>query len=139
MNKIKQYNQLIEIIVYDFVCRLYKEEWIEDTVYKTDYRIMDYQGINQWPVEIWDRFLSIDDIIMCEKYKISTKLLIEYYDKWLEAYYDNKTLWVNFYNYCLREKDNQWYYENEFEQLKQSKEKAKQAKKQLETILKERA
>lgn len=100
---ITEYNDLIEKIVKEFATRYYKELFNEDD---PDYRLIDYEWINFWPLEISDEYYSIDDMLMTIKYDIPLKLVSEYYNKWLEAHLDNKELWINLYNYYLKNKYN---------------------------------
>ena len=105
MNKITKYNKIVEEIVWDFVKRVFKELTWEEEPIKNDYRIMDYQWINQGPVEVFDRYFCLSDIIICEAYQIPTKILFDYCDEELDAYMKDETLWINFYNYAMKDKD----------------------------------
>lgn len=138
MNKITQYNQLIESIVWDWYVRYSKElyEQEENELYKTDFRIIEYQGINQWPVECNDRFFSLDDILMCELHNISCKYLQDYYDESLEAHMEWKDFFINFYNYALQNINPKRYKQNQDRELKESENKVKLAKKELKELLK---
>lgn len=121
---IEEYNKIVGKIVFEFVKRYYKENFWEEAT-KEDYRLMDYQGINTWPIDINDRFFSLDNILMCEKYKISTKILKEFYDEELGAHYRNETLWVDFYNYWRKKENLEKYKKEELEQSEKKTEKAK--------------
>ena len=94
---ILKYNNLIQDIVKNFAIRYYNE-WEDEKVEvdNTDYRIINYAWINQWPVDICDMFFSIDDILIAEMYNIPIETFIEYYDlclskKWIPG--------INLYNY----------------------------------------
>lgn len=135
---IDTYNKLIEEIVWKWYIRYAKElyELEENQLYKTDIRIMWYNWVLQWPVECSDRFFTIDEILLCEANNIPCRILQKYYDKRLDLHMENKELGINLYNYWLRKKNNQKYYEDEFENLKKSKENVKKAKEELENIIK---
>lgn len=124
---INQYNKIIEEIVFQFTKRFYKEYFWEEAT-KEDYRLMDYQGINIWPIDINDRFFSLNNILMCEKYKIPIQILIDFYDEELEAHYRNETLWVDFYNYWRKKENLEKYKKEEKEELEQSEKKTEKAK-----------
>jgi hypothetical protein len=96
---------------------------------------MDYQGINDWPLEICDEFYSINDILITIKHNIPLQITRERYNKQLDAHMEDKIFWINLYNYYLRNKDNQKYYENHFESLKKSKKAVEVAKEELEKAI----
>lgn len=129
MKLITQYNQLIEEIVWNWYKRYSKEIYEqEEDLYKTDYRIMDHYKVNEWPVEINDRFFSLNDILLCEAYNIPCKYLQDYYDEDLEAHMKDETLGINFYNYWMKNKNPKEYSKQENKELKESKERVKKAK-----------
>lgn len=130
---IEEYNKIVEEIVFQFTKRFYKEYFWEEAT-KEDYRLMDYQGINIWPININDYCFGLDNILMCEKHKIPIKILIEFYDEELEAHYKNETLWVDFYNYWRKKSNLEKYKKEEKESLEKSKKKCEEAKEQLLNI-----
>lgn len=130
---INKYNQIIEQIVDEFARRYYKE-CFNEREYK-DFQLMDYQGINDWPLEICDEFYSINDILITIKHNIPLQITRERYNKQLDAHMEDKIFWINLYNYYLRNKDNQKYYENHFESLKKSKKAVEVAKEELEKAI----
>lgn len=132
-NYMLEYNKLIEQIVEEFATRYYKECFNED---ETDYRLMDYQWINQWPLEICDEFYCIDDILMTIKFNIPLKIVRERYNKNLDWYMEDKPLWINLYNYALREINPKRYEAKEKRELKQSEENVDKAKEELFNCLK---
>ena len=99
MKLITKYNKLIDEIVFEFVKRLYKEENIWEEPTKYDYDLMDYMGVNQWPIEIWDRYINLDDIIMCEAHQFPAKSIIEYTDYDYERYNEWKEKITNYYSF----------------------------------------
>ncbi len=122
---INKYNKIIEEIVKEFAIRYYKE-CFNERKYK-DYRLIDYQGIKNWPLEICDEFYSINDILITIKYNIPLKIVREWYNKSLEVNYKWETM-ENLYNFfrktCYKES------------LKKSEENVKKAKEELEKIIK---
>ena len=132
MKNIIKYNKLIDIIVYDFVKRYYKEIF-QEKAEQSDFEIMNYAGINSWPVEIQDMYLGIDDILVAELYQIPCKIYYDYYNLCLDT--DWKP-WINLYNYfrktCYKEK----YEAEEKESLKRSEENVAYAKQELEKAIK---
>ncbi len=122
---INKYNKIIEEIVKEFAIRYYKE-CFNERKYK-DYRLIDYQGIKNWPLDICDEFYSINDILITIKYNIPLKIVREWYNKSLEVNYKWETM-ENLYNFfrktCYKES------------LKKSEENVKKAKEELEKIIK---
>jgi hypothetical protein len=99
MKLITKYNKLIDEIVFEFLKRLYKEEpWVEEPI-RSDYDLMEYQWVNQWPIFIFDRYISLDDIIMCEAHQFPAKSVIEYTDYEYERHMDWKERITNYYNF----------------------------------------
>lgn len=131
---INKYNKIIEEIVEEFAKRYYKE-CFNERKYK-DYRLMDYQNINEWPLEICDEFYSINDILITIKYNIPLKIVREYYNKSLEAHMEDKPFWINLYNYFRKTCYKESYEAEEKKSLEQSKENVKKAKEELFNCLK---
>ena len=77
-----------------FFKRFYKELDWEDKDYFDD-EIITYQGYPHM-VNIWDMYLSIEDLRMCEQYQIPMQTLIDWYRKRLE-----EDLKINLYNYFI--------------------------------------
>lgn len=75
-----------------FFKRFYKEIYEDDKDYFDD-EITTYQGYPHM-VYIWDMYLSIEDLRMCEQYKIPMQTLVDWYRKRLE-----QDLKINLYNY----------------------------------------
>lgn len=125
---IEKYNKLIEQIVEDFATRYYKELFNED---KTDYYLMDYQWINQGPLEICDEFYCIDDILMTIKYNIPLKIVRERYNKRLDLHMEDKELWINLYNFFRKTCYKESYEAEERKSLEKSEENVKKAKEEL--------
>lgn len=75
-----------------FFKRFYKELDWEDREYFDD-EIITYQWYPHM-VNIWDMYLWIEDIRMCEEYKIPIQTLINWYRKRLD-----EELKINLYNY----------------------------------------
>jgi hypothetical protein len=132
---INQYNELVQKIVHNFISRLFLEDKIWEAPDSNDYRIIDYNWVLQWPVEIRDLYLSLDDILICEANWFTANSLIDYYDADLEASYQNKTLWINYYNYTLKNLDKVAYEKRLATELKESEERVKEAEKQFLSIL----
>jgi hypothetical protein len=139
---INQYNKLVQKIVHNFISRLFLEDKIWEVPEPNDYRIIDYNWVLQWPIEIWDRYLSLDDILICEANWFTANSLIDYYDEDLGAYYNNNPvwvinlekpswLWINYYNYTLKNLDKVAYEKRQANELKESEEKVKEAKESL--------
>lgn len=143
---INQYNELIQKIVFNFVSRLYLETPWEEQPNENDYHIMDYKWVLQGPIDLFDRYLSLDDILICEANWFTANSLIDYYDDDLEVYYNNnpvwvinleKTswLWINYYNYTLKNLDKVAYEKRKANELKESEEKVKEAKETFYKII----
>jgi hypothetical protein len=77
-----------------FFKRFYKEIYGEDQDYFND-EIITYKGYPHM-VYIWDMYLSIEDIRMCEEYNIPMQLLVEWYWKVIE-----EDIKINLYNYFI--------------------------------------
>ena len=77
-------------------------------------------------MEVCDEYYSIDDILIAIKYNIPMKIVRERYDR--------KD--VILYKYYLRSNDNQKYFEDEFESLKESEKKVEKAKEAFFNCLK---
>ena len=95
----KQYNNLIKKIVKEFVEQLYIEENIWEVPDETDYRIMEYNWVLQWPLELWDRYIPIDEILLQKANWFSSKSVIDYYDYSLEKLMRDEIVEVNYYNF----------------------------------------
>jgi hypothetical protein len=89
---------------------------------------MDYKWVNTWPVEISDYYFPLEEILICENHKIPTKYLKEFYEDWLKASYENKSLGVNFYNYWRKKSDLAKYEKEEKESLEKSQKKCEEIK-----------
>jgi hypothetical protein len=100
MKLITKYNKLIDEIVFEFVKRLYKEEPWEEEPIRSDYDLMDYQWVLCGPIELWDRYMSLDDIIMCEAHQFPANSVIEYTDYDYERHIDWKEKITNYYNFA---------------------------------------
>ena len=98
MQLIKEYNDIIKKIIDNFWVRYYKELYNEDYD-ERDVRIIDYQWISSWPVEICDNYYSIDDILISEFHQIPCKIMQEWYDVNLENYENKDYIKINLYNY----------------------------------------
>jgi hypothetical protein len=96
---------------------------------------MDYEWINQWPLEINDEYYSIDDILITIKFEIPMNIVRARYDLSLEANNKNKTLWINLFNFYQRNKNQQEYYENEYQELIKSEKIREEARNQLLELL----
>lgn len=99
MKKILKYNKIIEDIVFDYVQRLYKEEKVWEEPEKSDYRIMNYTGVSIWPLELWDRYISIEDLLICEYNQFPTISLLDWCDYELDRHTNNFERITNYYNY----------------------------------------
>ena len=130
--EIIKYNKLIETIVFDFVKRYYKEIYQEEAE-RNDFDIMNYVGINSWPVELSDMYLDINDILIAELYHIPCKVYSDYYSLCLDTEWKP---WINLYNYFRKSCYKESYEAEERESLKRSKENVKKSKKILEEALK---
>lgn len=135
MKQIDKYNELIQKIVYWFAKRYYKELYNEK-VEMDDYRLMQYEWIFSWPVEISDNYFQIDDILIAELHQIPCKIIQEHYDKEYEAMQNDTRLWINLINYWRKETNPKQYEKDEKESLRVSEENVKLAKKRLEDLLK---
>ena len=135
-NIINTYNKLIEQIVDKFATRFYKEMYWEE-VDESYYDIMTYIWINQWPVEISDLYLNIDDIIVSEMYQIPSQIFIDYYDLCLDSYTEKSEWpWINLYNYWRKKTlDNELLEHERLNDLKASEESVKNAKQELEKLI----
>lgn len=131
---IEKYNEIIAQIVNEFSRRYYKE-CFNERKYK-DYRLMDYQWINQWPLEICDEFYYLDDILMTIKHNIPLKVVRERYNKRLDLHMQDKELGINLYNFFRKSCYPKSYEAEEKESLKQSEGNVKKAKKELFNCLK---
>jgi hypothetical protein len=100
MKLIKEYNEIINKIVFNFVKRLYIEEWEEETPTIYDFEIISYKWISWWPVEIWNNYLSLDDVLICEANEFSPGWLIKYNDICLSLSYKDLKPECNYYNYA---------------------------------------
>jgi hypothetical protein len=132
---INQYNELVQKIVHNFIKRLYLEDNILEEFYEWCYDLWQYAWVLWTPIEIWDRYLRLDDILICEANWFTANSLIDYYDKDLEASYQNKTLWINYYNYTLKNLDKVAYEKRQANELKESEERVKEAEKEFLSIL----
>lgn len=121
----EKYKQLIEEIVFEFVKKLYIEEKVWEAPDKEHYDIMDYNW-TKWPVEIWDNFLNLDDILLCQFNNFSAQSLIEYTNLYLNAHYEWKKLETNYYSYAKYWIEGKKYSK---EELKESEERVKKAEK----------
>lgn len=129
INTIKQYNEIVWEIVNKFAIRYYKEMFNE-TCTKEDYHLMNYAGINCWPIEICDMYLSLDDILMSELYQIRCQTITERYNEKLDD-----TTKLNLYN-SFRFKTDPWlYHKQEEEDIKRCEENIKYSQEQLETLI----
>lgn len=98
MNIIQKYNETIYEIVDNFARRFYKEIYDEDED-EYEFDLMDYEGIKQWPIEIWEEYYSLDDIILAEHLQIPTKVVQNYNEYNLELYEQWKEKDCNLYSY----------------------------------------
>ena len=99
---IKKYNQIVEQIVKVYAVRHFKElydEELDDLWYSYHVDLMDYQWVNQWPVNISDGYYDLDDIILAEHLQIPCKCVQDYYDRMLERYQEGKEKDCNLYHY----------------------------------------
>lgn len=134
MSKLLEYNKLFKEIVTEFWERFCKEAFNEDFNIN-DIDIIDYKWVPHM-VDMYDEYYSLENMLLVLEYNIPIKILREWYDKDLSARLEDKTLWINLYNFYLREKDNEWYYENEFQEVKDSEGKVEQVKQELEKLIK---
>lgn len=125
---INKYNKIIEKIVDKFAKRYFKEIFNEN---EADYRLMDYHWIPNM-LELNDMYLDINDILIAELYQIPCKIYRDYYYLCLDTEWKP---WINLYNFFRKT----CYKENEVEEkesLKKSEENVKEAKEELEKIIK---
>lgn len=99
MNKIEQYNKLIEKIVFDYVKRLYKEENIWEEPEERDFRLMDYMWVNGHMLELWGRFIDLNDLLICEANNFPAISLIDWTDYELERHEKGEERITNYYFY----------------------------------------
>jgi hypothetical protein len=118
----------LDDIVREFAKRFYKESFNDE---EYEYDLIWYKWIKKWPVNICDEYYSIGDILIVIKYNIPIKILQKRYYIRLEEKQE-----INLYNFWLREKDNQKYYEDEFKILKESEKNVEKAKELLFKYLK---
>jgi len=96
MKNITKYNNLIEDIFFEYAKRL----WIEEKVWENrDYDLMDYQWVNQWPIELWDRYIDIDDLLICQANNFPANSLLDWCDYELDRYNKWEERKTNYYNY----------------------------------------
>lgn len=72
------------------------EEYTDTDFLQDSDLIKDYKWVLLWPINIWDNYFSIDDILMATEHNIPCKVLQEWYDLYIET--DWKP-WINLYNY----------------------------------------
>ena len=136
MNKlIPKYNKLVEEIVYQFAQR-YILELYQEPCERSDYDIINYVGINQWPVEINDYYYDIDDILVAEMYQIPAKMIQDWYDISLMNYDNKDYLRINLYNYFRKNTNPALYEKEEAESLERSKENIEYIRTELENCIK---
>ena len=126
---IEKYNELVTEIVKEFSTRYNKEIYNEE-LQEEDYRMMKYEWIISWPLEINDEIYSIDDILLTIYHNISLKLV----QKWNWQKLENTTN-LNLYHFWKRNKNQEEYYQNEYKELVKSEKRREEAKKQLIEIL----
>ncbi len=108
---ILEYQKSVDQLVREFYRKYYFEPWENteqnDTLFDMEYSynvdLMKYHW-TLWPINITDYYWCIDDIIIALKYNIPEKILFKYYDESIEASMNNKPIWINLYNYYLKEK-----------------------------------
>jgi len=99
MKNITKYNNLVEDIVFEYAKRLWDEEKVWEEPDNRDYHIMNYQNVSFGPINIWDRNIDLDDLLICQANNFPANSLLDWcdYEKWEEkkTNYSNyvKNLW----------------------------------------------
>ncbi len=102
---IEKYNQIVEEIVRAYAVRHFKELYeLDNSGYQIYIDHMDYKWVNTWPVNIWDYYYNLDDIILAEHLRIPCKCLQDYNDRELERHQEGKEKDCNLYHYW----ENKW-------------------------------
>lgn len=128
--EVSRYEMLINEIALKFTKQFYKEQF-EEEAEQNDYRIIWNADIGFWPVVINDEYyFSIDEIITLFNNNWHTDIIKDYYNFWLEQYEKKQPTWISFFNYWRKKTLSFDILEKErIEDLKQSKERLKRAKK----------
>lgn len=89
MKSINEYNSAILHLCEEFTNKYFE---------KSDRQIIGNNNIWLWPLDVADRYFSIDDIVCALNNNIPKDVLLKWYDTCLEDWKVN----INLYNYYLK-------------------------------------
>ena len=96
---------------------------------------MEYQGVLQWPIEIWDKYLPLEDILLCEAHNFPAISVLDYYDYVEELYMEDEKPTYNYFNYTKYKINPELFKKEEAEDLKRSAKIAKEVEKEFLDLL----
>ena len=132
---INKYNEIVKEIAREFIIYLYTEENIIDEFYEDCYELHEYKGVYWSMVEVWDRYLSFDDILTMYANWFTAKSVIDYYDYDLDLHMEWKECRYNYYNYTRYMNNPEQYKKEQQESLEISKENLKTIEEDFKTHL----
>ena len=131
---INKYNEIVRDIARQFSINLYVEEEIDEW-YEWCYELHEYKWVYWWILEIFDRFISFDDILTMYANWFTAKSVLDYTDYAYDLHMEWKECKYNYYNYTKYMNNPELYKKEEQESLKKSEKAVEKAKEELEKAI----